>query len=168
MALFSITEGWVTFWPVFGQFIPPFRFSENSSFDISNKEKCQNQSDDLFFNYSSLNDRSSFAGAQWQSVVTELGLVCDKAYLNTFLTQCSIIGLSVGSLFGGMAADRFGRKQTIVVSMICCIVGLVLPRVTRNMHNSSIFTRFAVIAVCRVWVQIFQGTVVLINYKNPF
>ncbi|XP_076804376.1 organic cation/carnitine transporter 2-like isoform X4 [Clavelina lepadiformis] len=49
------------------------------------------------------------------SVVTEFGLVCDRAWLRPFFVSVYMLGLTVGVLCGGIVSDRYGRKFTFLL-----------------------------------------------------
>ncbi|XP_049885643.1 organic cation transporter protein-like [Pectinophora gossypiella] len=62
------------------------------------------------------------------TVVSEWGLICDRAWLASFTQTILQLGVLVGSVIFGFLADRYGRKHTFllaVVSLIC--LGLGVP-----------------------------------------
>jgi len=59
-------------------------------------------------------DRSLFT----ETVITEFDLVCDQYYLIALSTSMYQVGILVGSILFGNAADRFGRKPTSIVTFI--------------------------------------------------
>ena len=59
------------------------------------------------------------------TLVTEYSLICDRSELNDYGTMVSFIGLFLGAFFGGMAADKFGRKTTMIWSTGATAVALL-------------------------------------------
>jgi OCT family organic cation transporter-like MFS transporter 4/5 len=67
-----------------------------------------------------------------QTLATKLDLVCSSESNRNFLGTLMMLGLLVGSFFGGLACDRFGRKKTMFAAT--AILG---PTVLANafVHN---------------------------------
>ena len=65
----------------------------------------------------SLNDE------KFQSIVTDMGLICDKAWIVPFVWSLFSIGNAVGSLLGGPISDRLGRRRAIFYTNLCVIFG---------------------------------------------
>ena len=55
---------------------------------------------------------------------TEFYLICDQARLSDTATSISFIGFFLGAFFGGMLADKFGRKKTMIVSLALTAISL--------------------------------------------
>lgn len=52
------------------------------------------------------------------TIIAEWNLVCDRAYLPSFVEMCFLTGAALGSVFSGWISDRFGRKHTLMWSAI--------------------------------------------------
>lgn len=58
------------------------------------------------------------------TIIAEWSLVCDKAYLTSFVEMCFLTGAAIGSVVSGWISDRFGRKHTLMCfAMIQAICG---------------------------------------------
>lgn len=55
-------------------------------------------------------------GNLYPTIATELNMVCDRSHLSYYVQTFFYAGTSVGSVFFGFIADRYGRKPSIVVS----------------------------------------------------
>ncbi|XP_042208478.1 solute carrier family 22 member 20-like [Homarus americanus] len=69
--------------------------------------------------------------AEW-SIVAEWGLVCERVWIRHWVMTSYLIGLVIGGLIFGFLADRFGRRNLLVVSVatVGCL-GLALHFVRR-------------------------------------
>ncbi|XP_003247823.1 organic cation transporter protein isoform X1 [Acyrthosiphon pisum] len=64
--------------------------------------------------------------ASWQFNTTEFGdtitsewnLVCDRKELKNFAEMMFLMGVAFGGFFSGLVSDRFGRKKTLMASLI--------------------------------------------------
>nr|XP_053628485.1 uncharacterized protein LOC128685824 [Cherax quadricarinatus] len=70
-------------------------------------------------------------GAEW-SVVAEWGLVCERIWIKHWIITSYLIGLVFGGLIFGFIADRFGRRNLLMVCVatVGCL-GLALHFVRR-------------------------------------
>lgn len=59
-------------------------------------------------------DKSVFG----KTIISEWDLVCDRNYLNTIAEMLFLFGIAVGGVVSGMISDRFGRKKTLIASLI--------------------------------------------------
>ena len=59
-------------------------------------------------------DRSVFSS----TLITKFDLVCDRDWMKSLVGMMYMIGLFLGSLVVGFAADRYGRKPTLMISMM--------------------------------------------------
>ena len=58
----------------------------------------------------------AFDQSFWKStIISEWGLVCDKAYLATLGKMVFFAGLAAGTFGAGLISDRYGRKAAIVL-----------------------------------------------------
>ncbi|CAH1636432.1 unnamed protein product [Spodoptera littoralis] len=60
------------------------------------------------------------------TIITEWDLICDRKWLTSFTQTIFQLGTLLGSVFFGMASDRFGRKCPLLVAVvmqIACGVG---------------------------------------------
>ncbi|KAH9369955.1 hypothetical protein HPB48_001832 [Haemaphysalis longicornis] len=55
-------------------------------------------------------------GNLYPTIATELNMVCDRSHLSYYVQTFFYAGTSIGSVFFGFIADRYGRKPSIVVS----------------------------------------------------
>ena len=74
-------------------------------------EEC----DDHVFNRAAVRDINNTQGEPWQTSVTEFGLFCGQDSINALLTSMGSVGVFLGALIAGMYADKFGRKNAIMV-----------------------------------------------------
>ncbi|XP_014283794.1 organic cation transporter protein [Halyomorpha halys] len=56
------------------------------------------------------------------TLVTEWDLVCDRKYLLNVAEMMYLMGVAVGGLVCGYISDRFGRKKTLMFSLLCQMV----------------------------------------------
>ncbi|XP_064102942.1 organic cation transporter protein-like isoform X1 [Macrobrachium nipponense] len=82
-------------------------------------------------------DNSTFA----TTVTSEFQLTCDRAYLRATYQSIYMLGMFIGALISGFAADRFGRKATLVVGLLSF---MILSNVSCLLPNLSVllFSRF--------------------------
>ncbi|XP_064643183.1 organic cation transporter protein-like [Lineus longissimus] len=50
------------------------------------------------------------------SIVTDWNLVCDYAYIPKMTVSIQMVGVLIGAILGGQAADTIGRKKTLLVA----------------------------------------------------
>ena len=121
--------------------------------------------DKFVYDTTVLNNRTSWSGNPWQSVVTELDLVCSKSNLDKILLQASMIGLFLGSVVGGNLCDYFGRINTMKLCMIMIAFWLLFPAVIiRRLTEEMINLKYFIIFISRILVQSFEVT--RKNFKN--
>lgn len=51
-------------------------------------------------------------------------LVCQDFYWTIIIDEFFMVGLMVGSSLFGVMADRIGRRHTIVITLLCCALGI--------------------------------------------
>ncbi|CAH1407662.1 unnamed protein product [Nezara viridula] len=56
------------------------------------------------------------------TIITEWNLVCDRSYLRQLAELLFLAGVAVGGFVSGLISDRFGRKQTLMVSLLAQIL----------------------------------------------
>ncbi|XP_014283802.1 organic cation transporter protein [Halyomorpha halys] len=56
------------------------------------------------------------------TIITEWNLVCDRSYLRQLAELLFLVGVAVGGFVSGLISDRFGRKQTLMVSLLAQIL----------------------------------------------
>ena len=80
---------------------------------------CSAECDSYNYNITlgSINDEG------FRSMVTDMGLICDKAWIVPFVWSLFSIGNALGSLFGGPISDRLGRRRAIFYTNLCVIFG---------------------------------------------
>ncbi|CAL4089288.1 unnamed protein product [Meganyctiphanes norvegica] len=64
---------------------------------------------------------------------TEFELICDKSWISNLYQVSVTIGLSIGSLLGGIG-DRWGRLAVIRVGALGCLVGVLLVGFGPNVY----------------------------------
>lgn len=70
-------------------------------------------------------------GNLYPTIATELDMVCDRSHLSYYVQTFFFAGTSIGSVFFGFIADRYGRKPSIVISYaLAWLAGLVSSFVT--------------------------------------
>ena len=65
--------------------------------------------------YNCFRNTTNWRGGEWQSTATEFKLICDRKIINKLLTSIGMGGLFLGALIGGAYAEKFGRKNCIIV-----------------------------------------------------
>ncbi|XP_078483982.1 solute carrier family 22 member 21-like [Ciona intestinalis] len=63
-------------------------------------------------------DGWTFDTSEGNTLVSEFGLACTAAWKRPTLQCVYMLGILLGSLFGGAVSDRFGRKYTFAVAFI--------------------------------------------------
>ena len=58
------------------------------------------------------------ADADITSMAIDFGLQCDSFTLS-LTSSFDMIGIGIGSLFGGFLSDRFGRRRVYIIAMLC-------------------------------------------------
>lgn len=108
---------------------PPWECTRGNSshFCRVHKNKTIDRSSNLF------EERCKLHRSEWTyivekqySIVTEFDLVCENASVGAFATSAVYMGGIFGSLVSGLIADRYGRKKTIIVSIVItsvCAIG---------------------------------------------
>ena len=74
-----------------------------------------------------------------ESVVSKFDLVCEHEFYNLTLAGISLLGILVGSLCGGVVADRFGRKTALVWGVTLTIPQLFLAGFSPNYWVYALF-----------------------------
>ncbi|XP_066939672.1 solute carrier family 22 member 20-like [Macrobrachium rosenbergii] len=82
-------------------------------------------------------DNSTFA----TTLTAEFQLTCDRAYLRATYQSIYMLGMFLGALISGFAADRFGRKTTLLFGLPSF---MILSNATCLLPNLSalLFSRF--------------------------
>ena len=69
----------------------------------------------------------------WETSVTEFGLFCGQDEINALLTSMGMVGLFIGAFIAGLYADKFGRKNAIMVFTVlevgCQVAHAFMPNV---------------------------------------
>jgi len=52
------------------------------------------------------------------STAMEFDWVCERAWMSPFLFSIQMVGLMIGSIFGGMIPDKFGRKWPFIITAV--------------------------------------------------
>ena len=107
---------------------------------------------------------------------TEFYLICDQTRLSDTATSISFIGFFLGAFFGGMLADKFGRKKTMIVSLALTAISLYAQAFIPGYVSFLVF-RVAVMAFnhmaylsycCYVCEIVGQGEFVLSNATHLY
>ena len=56
------------------------------------------------------------------SMAAEFGIYCGRDWLLGLASSCSIVGVGLGALFGGILSDRFGRRRAFLTSLTALAV----------------------------------------------
>nr|XP_004225597.2 organic cation transporter protein-like isoform X1 [Ciona intestinalis] len=104
-------------------------------------------------------DRSSFE----ETIVTEWDLVCDKVGISFLATSLNYAGLLVGSLMGGLVADRFGR---IAVLRVSSILSLIVTCGISLSPNVYVYTALRFLASVTYFPMIESGFVYMIELSR--
>lgn len=85
------------------------------------------------FNRAAIRNTTNMNDEPWQTSVTEFGLFCGQDELNALLTSMGMVGLFIGAFIAGLYADKFGRKNAIMVFTIlevaCQVAHSFMPNV---------------------------------------
>lgn len=66
-----------------------------------------------------------------QTVITEFGLVCDRAHMMSIVEMCFLAGAAMGAVGSGWISDQFGRRHTLMCfALIQAVTGFLLGFVT--------------------------------------
>lgn len=66
-----------------------------------------------------------------QTVITEFGLVCDRAQMMSIVEMCFLAGAAMGAVGSGWISDQFGRRHTLMCfALIQAVTGFLLGFVT--------------------------------------
>ncbi|XP_062565328.1 organic cation transporter protein [Armigeres subalbatus] len=66
-----------------------------------------------------------------QTVITEFGLVCDRAQMMSIVEMCFLAGAALGAVGSGWISDQFGRRHTLMCfALIQAVTGFLLGFVT--------------------------------------
>lgn len=49
-----------------------------------------------------------------KTIVSDWGLLCDRAYLTSVIESCFLAGAGLGSVTSGWISDQYGRKHTLM------------------------------------------------------
>ncbi|XP_078494530.1 organic cation transporter protein-like [Ciona intestinalis] len=120
--------------------------------DVSGKQTVQC---DAGYKY----DRSSFE----ETIVTEWDLVCDKVGISYIATSLNYVGLLIGSLIGGLLADRFGR---IAVFRVTSILALIVTCGISFSPNVYVYTALRFLAAVIYFPMIESGFVYMIELSR--
>lgn len=58
---------------------------------------------------------------RFESIVTEMDLICDREWIVPFVWSLFSIGNGLGSLAGGPVSDRFGRRRILAITNVVII-----------------------------------------------
>jgi AAHS family cis,cis-muconate transporter-like MFS transporter len=83
------------------------------------------------------------------SLTEEFGLT--KVQAGT-LGSVTLAGMAVGGIFGGMAADRFGRVRTVVFTIVLFSVGTAILGATQNFAQFALFRFISSLGMGAVYV----------------
>ncbi|PZC71520.1 hypothetical protein B5X24_HaOG213193 [Helicoverpa armigera] len=71
------------------------------------------------------------------TIISEFGLICDRAWMANFTQTMCMFGVLIGSIVFGFVADRFGRRPAL---LIACMLQLVTTVVEAFCYNYWLFT----------------------------
>lgn len=145
--LVSIVAAMRTYSFIFLNSEPEFNCKHNNSIltNLTYKEKC-----DLISNNLSICEfDDTFYGT---TIVTELGLICDKQYLASIPENFYMLTL-FACFFGGYVCDRFGRKKPIIFSLIAyTFIMLTFQLLFSDMFSFESNTKFIIYASTQLLV----------------
>ena len=103
-----------------------------------------------------INNRTTWSGAPWESIIEELNPVCSKSNLGTLLLQATMLGYVLAGLVAatGFPTDTYGRKKTALLCMATIAVSTLIPATfLRMIPNDQFVHKFAILVICRVVMQ---------------
>ena len=98
------------------------------NFDRTNHTECMN---------GYIYDHSDFS----ETIATKLNLVCGDQSHNKFLGTILMLGLLIGSIIGGVVADRYGRRMSMLLALILICPSLIIGAFSPN-YEAYITLRF--------------------------
>ena len=100
--------------------IVPNSTKDRCIFDDNGVRDCTHDQDIIFEPFEMSN-----------TIVTEFKLYCDEEFKVALAGSAFMVGVFIGSFFFGAIADKFGRKKTVLMSMLVCggaqLAGSFLP-----------------------------------------
>jgi len=101
---------------------------------VDNKTSYSCQSDDTYY-YDSFEMDSS--------VITDFNIVCDRNILNPSVNSFFMIGLMAGSFLFGVLSDKYGRRNMLVVAIICSAGGSLAGAFMPEYYSYVLFRMIA-------------------------
>ena len=115
--------------------------------------------DNFVYNYGHLNNRTTWSGSPWGSVIGDLNLVCSKSNLDKILLQATMLGLFIAGIIAGALTDTYGRKNTTLLCLAMSAVStLILATFLRMIPDEQFVLKFVILFICRVVMQAFEVT----------
>ena len=107
-------------------------------------------------------DRTFFV----ETVTSKLDLVCGSRHMHQLLITLMMLGLLVGSFFGGLLSDHLGRKRTLYVAQLVTVVACFAAAFV-NDYSSYAALHFIYCAMCPVmWIT--NQTICLELFSNEY
>ena len=112
-----------------------------NNFEVSNLTKCE---DGYIF------DHSIFS----ETITTEFELVCDHKSQYQFLGTILMFGILIGSFIGGLVADHYGRRMSMLVALILICPSLIMGGFSPNYEVYAVFRLVNCIGFPIAWLSI--------------
>ena len=115
--------------------------------------------DSFVYNYGMLNNRTTWSGAPWGSIIGELNLVCSKSNLDTLLLQAIMLGYGLAGLIAatGFPTDTYGRRKTALFCMATTAVStLIPPAFLRMIPDDQFVLTFGILFITSLYCQIIK------------
>ena len=84
--------------------------------------------------------------------------VCQQDGKRRFLSTIMLLGLIIGSLFGGYICDTYGRKKTMFVAVLIIIPSVMLGGFSPNYETYVCLRLLTCIVIPSVWIGVHSMT----------
>merc|ERR1711892_1357784 len=105
-----------------------------------------------------------------ETLVTKLDLVCGESYKVSLVIMMYMLGLMIGSILCGRMADKFGRKKTLMFSIICSSVGSLVGSFMPEYYSYTLSRVLTAIGAQGLFLSTFSLTLEVLGSREtvPF
>lgn len=87
-----------------------------------------------------------------ETIVTKFNLVCDKEYHYQLLGTILMLGLLIGSIIGGIVADYYGRRLSMLLAILLICPSLVIGGFSSNYEVYAMLRFINCVGLPMVWL----------------